>query len=83
MIISQKSIVMLAGVVFASGLAACSTTADSPSTQLEKQAEAKTKNVDPGISTGSRLPAKPTDRLVTGTDGQEMERYRPPNPLTK
>ncbi len=80
---SQKLIMALLGAGMASVLPACSTTTDSPTSQSEKQAEAKSKNIDTGISTGSRLPTKPSDRLVTGTDGQEMERYRPPNPLAK
>jgi hypothetical protein len=67
-------------------LAACATTSPASKsnvTQVAVKAQSKGNGDEGETITGSRIPRKTTDQIVTRVDAVEMERERPPNPGPK
>ena len=76
----QKIIGAVVGAGFVGLVVGCAAGPDSATTANAAKAQSTTKKADEQTITGSRLPSKQTEKLVHGADGQEIERYRPPNP---
>lgn len=77
---SQKMVGMVMGAGLVVMLIGCAAGPDSATAIDQAKAQSAAKRAGEQTITGSRLPAKQTEKLVHGADGQEMERYRPPNP---
>lgn len=61
-------------------LGACATTTTASAPQGPANTVAKASAEDRETITGSRIPAKTTERLVQQVGTQELETYRPPSP---
>ncbi len=77
---SQRIIGAVVGVGLVGLAGGCASAPESATASNAAKAQSTTKKADEQTITGSRLPSKQTEKLVHGADGQEIERYRPPNP---
>ena len=77
--ITSNSLFMriVAGVGISMLAAACTTADTAPPATASQSAQTVEKNTEKSTITGSRLPAKQTERMVTGTDGRDLERSNP------